>query len=379
MSLISDKPFTFDRVIRIGITIAIIWGVIWLLDLLSDILIPFAVAAILAYLVHPLVNFIKIKLRVKNRVLSVILGLIFILGVLVLIAWILIPVVVAETTHMGQLLTKLVNETDWNQQASKYLPKDMLKFIEDFIERNDVQAFFRTESFGKMLNSVLQRLLPGVWSVFSGALNIVLGIFGIAIIILYLIFLLIDYDTIFRGWKELIPPGIKTQTLDVIGNFKSSMHNYFRAQALIASIVGILFTIGFLIIGLPMGILLGLFIGLLNMVPYLQNIAIIPAAFLSLMYSLETGRDFWGIVLLVTIVFVVVQAIQDYFLTPRIMGKAMKINAAFILLSLSIWGKLLGIFGLLIALPLTYLIFAYYKQFIQKSEKQSSIGFKQPS
>ncbi|MFC1732002.1 AI-2E family transporter [candidate division KSB1 bacterium] len=376
MSLISEKPFTFDRVVRIGITIAIIWGIIWLLGILSDVLIPFAVAAILAYLIHPLVNFIRFKLRVKYNVPSVIISLILVFGFLTLIGILIIPLIFHEIKYMGELLTKLVNDTDWNKQAANYLPNNIIKFIEDFIAREDVQAFFNTESFGKLTSNALQKILPGIWNFFSGALNVIVGVFGVAIIILYLVFLLIDYNTIFTGWKELIPPAIKTQTLDLINNFNNAMHNYFRAQALIAGIVGVLFAIGFWIIGLPMGIFLGIFIGLLNMVPYLQTIAIIPAGFLALMYALETGNDFWGFIGLIAIIFIVVQAIQDYFLTPRIMGKAMSLNAAFILLSLSVWGKLLGLLGLLIALPMTYLIFAYYKQFIRKAEEKKTIGFK---
>ena len=146
-------------------------------------------------------------------------------------------------------------------------------------------------------------------------------------------------------------------------------NNYFRAQALIASIVGVLFAIGFSIIGLPLGILLGILIGFLNLIPYLQNIAILPAVFLALLKSLDTGQNFWVILGLVLLIFVVVQAIQDGFLVPKIMGNATGLNPAVILLSLSIWGKILGVLGLLIALPMTYLILSYYQRMISKAYK----------
>jgi len=192
MSLLSEKPFTFDRVIRIGITVAIIWVIIWLLGILSDVLIPFAIAAILAYLIHPLVDFIRYKLRVKNNSLSVIVSLFLVFGILALIGYLLVPLIFHEIKHMGGLLTNLVNDTDWNKQAANYLPQNIIKFIEDFIARDDVQAFFNTESFGKLATNAVQKILPGIWNVFSGALNIIIGVFGVAIIILYLVFLLID-------------------------------------------------------------------------------------------------------------------------------------------------------------------------------------------
>ena len=108
----------------------------------------------------------------------------------------------------------------------------------------------------------------------------------------------------------------------------------------------------------------GLFIGLLNLVPYLQTIGIVPVVFLTLLKSAETGQSLWWLILGVLLVFVVVQVIQDFFLVPKIMGKAMGLNPAVILLSLSVWGALLGFVGLIIALPLTTLLISYYKRFV---------------
>ena len=373
MSLISDKPFTFDRVIRIGISLFFLWAFIKVLGFLSDVLIPFAIAALLAYLINPLVKFIQEKCRVRKRGLSVLISLVVVFAFVFMIFWFVIPLIINEIAHMGELLKKFVNESGLSDQKSKYIPADIWQFLQDFAAREDVQKFFNTDSFGSLATATVQKILPGVWSVFSGAINIILGVFGVAIIILYLIFLLADYDKIFKGSSDLLPAEYKEKVLHFADNFKEAMHNYFRAQALIAFCVGVLFAIGFGIIGLPMGIALGLFVGLLNMVPYLQNIAIIPAAFLSLMYTLETGNSFWGILGLVAAVFVIVQIIQDGFLTPKIMGKAMNLNAAMILLSLSVWGKLLGVLGLLIALPMTYLLYSYYKQFLTKAAKSREI------
>jgi predicted PurR-regulated permease PerM len=98
-------------------------------------------------------------------------------------------------------------------------------------------------------------------------------------------------------------------------------------------------------------------------------------ALLSLLKSTETGENFWLIFGLSLLVLCVVQSIQDLFLTPKIMGKAMGLNPAIILLSLSIWGTLLGFVGLIVALPLTTLCLSYYKRFIlmehSKIEKEN--------
>ena len=117
-----------------------------------------------------------------------------------------------------------------------------------------------------------------------------------------------------------------------------------------------------------MAIGLGLFIGLLNMVPYLQLVGFIPTILLAVVKAADTGESFWMIMLSALIVFAVVQTIQDTILTPKIMGHVTGLNPAIILLSLSIWGSLLGILGMVIALPMTTLLITYYQRYVIKNK-----------
>jgi hypothetical protein len=149
---------------------------------------------------------------------------------------------------------------------------------------------------------------------------------------------------------------------------EKGMNSYFRGQALIALIVGILFAIGFKIINLPLGITFGLFVGVLNLVPYLQTISLIPAVLLSIIKAAEYNQNFLLVLLSVALVYVVVQAIQELFLNPNILSKATGLKPAIILLSLSIFGSLLGLVGMIIALPSTSLIISYYKRFVIRRE-----------
>ena len=130
--------------------------------------------------------------------------------------------------------------------------------------------------------------------------------------------------------------------------------------------MGILFCIGFTIIDFPMAIGMGILIGILNLVPYLHTFALIPAAFLSLLKAADTGENFWIIFGIALAVFAIVQVLMDMVITPKIMGKAMGLNPAILLLSLSVWGALLGFIGLIIALPLTTLIIAYWQRYVTK-------------
>jgi predicted PurR-regulated permease PerM len=248
------------------------------------------------------------------------------------------------------------------------MPPDLWQAMKDYAAREEVQDLFKTEKFWEIVEAVARKVLPGVWGLIAGTASFLMGLVGLAVIGLYLVFLLMDYEKVSKGWKDLLPPGSRDSITGFVSDFDSAMNRYFRAQALVAAIVGILFAIGFLLIGLPMGIFLGLFIGLLNMVPYLQIIGLIPAVLLALVHALETGGSFWMILSLTLLIFVVVQIIQDAVLVPRIMGKVTGLNPAMILLSLSIWGKLLGMFGLLIALPMTCLLLAYYRRFLARNE-----------
>jgi predicted PurR-regulated permease PerM len=142
---------------------------------------------------------------------------------------------------------------------------------------------------------------------------------------------------------------------------------------MVALTMGILFCIGFNIIDFPMAIGLGILIGILDLVPYLHTAALIPTAFLALMKAADTGQNFWVVFGMAVGLFALVQVIIDMIVTPKVMGKAMGLNPAILLLSLSVWGALLGFIGLIIALPLTTLIIAYWQRYVTKEEPVKGI------
>jgi len=312
------RPYTLDRVFRLAVTAGLLYALVRALAYLSDVLIPFAAAFLIAYLMNPLVAWLE------RKVVAALLGL---TGGLV------VPMIMGEIHHMGEILSDLVSTSELQERAREQLPEGLWQAIKDYAARPDVQAFFRSKDFLQVAQAVLQKALPGAWSVIKGA-------------------------------TELVPPARREQVRAFVADVNAAMSRYFRGQAAVAGCVGVLFAIGFGLIGLPMGILLGLFVGLLNMVPYLQIVGLIPAAFLAFIHGVETGSGFWAVIVQVGVVFVVVQAIQDGFLVPRIMGKVTGLSPAVILLSLSIWGKLLGLFGLLIALPATCVLLAYYRRLL---------------
>ena len=193
-------------------------------------------------------------------------------------------------------------------------------------------------------------------------------VLSLSIIVLYLFFILLDFERVSRGWQPYVPKKWRGIVLKLWSDLVYGMNQYFRGQALVALCVGILFSIGFVLIDFPAAIAFGLFIGVLNLVPYLQIISLLPMALLAMLKAANTGGDFWPIMIMALVVMLVVQLIQDLILVPRIMGKRMNLHPAIILLSLSIWGHLLGVLGMIVALPLTTLLLAYLKRYNEIAE-----------
>ncbi len=358
----SPRPFTFDRVVRILISAAVAALVVWLLGYLSDVLIPFAVAFLLAYMINPLIG--RIEKWVGHRTLAVFLGLALVAAAVAAAGLLLVPAVVDEVAQTGKLVTRMAKDAALAERAARYVPSDLWAWTKEIAARKDVQAAFQAGNFWTLAEAAARKMLPGVWGLVTGTAGVLMSLLGLGVIGLYLVFVLIDYGRISRGWKELLPPGYRGPAAELVSDFEEAMSAYFRGQAAVAAICGVLFAAGFFAIGLPLGILLGLFLGLLNMVPYLQILGVLPAVLLALACAVQTGTSVWVVLGLVALVFVVVQIIQDALLVPRIMGKVTGLNPAMILLSLSIWGKLLGLLGLIIALPMTYLLLVYYRRFL---------------
>lgn len=353
-----EREITFDRVIRwilvaLGATAAVL-----LINRLSSVLLPFFIAWILAYMIYPFVIFLEKRCRLKYRVVSIVVALFVVLAVLALVLSLVVPPIIRESIRMADLITVYFHDT----LASSELLVNVQMMLQSYATDDSLMQLIQHSS----MMDVAENLVLQAWEFLSGTINFALGLLGGLVVVLYLFFILMDYEKISEGWIQLLPASKREFTGMLVQDVKSGMNSYFRGQSLIALLVGILFSIGFLIIDFPMAIGLGLFIGVLNLIPYLQLVGFIPTILLALVKAADTGQSFWVIILCALAVFAVVQTIQDVILTPRIMGHVMGLNPAIILLSLSIWGSLLGIIGLIIALPLTTLLISYYRRFVLK-------------
>jgi predicted PurR-regulated permease PerM len=355
------KKITFDSFIRGIIVCIIVVAILALINRLSGVLLPFFIAWIIAYLIYPLVKFFQYRLHVKNRVLSILCAFITIIAIGGGVAYLFIPPMIEEMSRVHHLLLTYLADGFANQS---HIPTSLSEFIKQHFDQDFLSKYLSEEN----LTNLAKNAVPKLWSILTESISVVFSILASFIILLYVVFILLDYESIAEGWIHLLPKKYRRFTTTLVNDVQTAMNRYFRGQAFVALCVGILFSIGFTIIDFPLAIGLGLFIGALNMVPYLQILGFIPTILLAILKSAETGQNFWIIMAAAVAVFAIVQLIQDSFIVPKVMGKITGLNPAIILLSLSVWGSLMGIMGMIIALPMTTLLLSYYQRFIINRE-----------
>ena len=355
-----SKEITFDKFIRWAGIVTLVIAVLYITNYLSEVLLPFFIAWFFAYLLYPVVKFIENKLHVKVRAISILLAMGAAIAIVGGVIWLIIPPMIDQFDKLGEVLTRWVHQTTHTNNLTMLI-KEWLQDNQTTIER-----FLKSKDF----SDALKTTMPKVFSVVSQTATVLMSIVASMITLLYMFFILLDYETLTANWVRIFPKKNRPFWSALMKDVERELNNYIRGQGMVALCMGIMFCIGFTIIGFPMAIGLGILIGIMDLVPYLHTFALIPTAFLAMLKAADTGQNFWLVFGLAVLVFCVVQVITDMVVTPKIMGKAMGLNPAILLLSLSVWGALLGFLGLIVALPLTTLIIAYWQRYVTKEKPQ---------
>ena len=360
------RIWTIDRVMRLLFMATGLGILLWILNYLSAVLAPFFAAFLMAYIFDPLVC--KIQNKVKYRVVAVAIVISMMVLVIGGAMWIFIPMVVGEIRHLGVLIQKLFSDSTWMERLSAFVPQDLWREFRSLISWDKVAVAMQSLDFWNAAQSVAGKVLPSAWGVVTKTSSLVMWLSGVGLIFMYLVFIMLDMPKLRKGVKNLFPTRYKQGASEFAMEMDRFMGSYFRAQSFVALSVGILYAIGFGVIGLPMGVAFGLFSGALNMIPYLQLTTIPLALLLAVVYALEKGMPFWEVAIIVLVIYLVVQLIQDMILVPKIVGSSMNLPPVGILLSLSIWGKILGFLGLIVAIPFTCLCLVYIEKIQKKAD-----------
>lgn len=359
------KEINFDRFVRGLIFMTVLVAGYFLVCYLSPVLVPFVVAWAFAYILYPVVNFFQYKCRLHFRMLSILVTLVIVIGIISTLLYLAIPVMLEELLHLKDVAIAYVS----GGTGADSLPEVVQKFIRENSYKLRIERLLNE----KDLMSGLKEALPRVWNMLLSTANVLISIVSSLIALLYLVFMLNDYDRVKKGWIRFVPKSKRSMAKKIVSDIDNGMSGYFRGQALVALANCVLFSVGFMIIGFPMPVGLGVFIGLISFIPYVQLLGFFPATVLAILCSVDTGRNFWMLMLGVIAVYCIVQVLQDSIITPHIMGKILGLRPAVVLLSLTVWGYLLGIIGLIIALPLTQILISYYRHYVVDDPLDSEI------
>ncbi|MCH4183047.1 MAG: AI-2E family transporter [Prevotella sp.] len=351
-----QQKITFDKFIRWAGIVLIVLTVLYFTNYLKAVLIPFFIAWVLAYLLYPIVHFVQYKMHVHIRVLAIIITLILVIAVIGGIIYAIIPPMIEQFGKLGDILSKWLNSTTHTNNLTAVI-KNWFVNNQSMLER-----IFKSKDF----SDAVKVAMPKVFTVLGQTANIVFSIIAALFTLVYLFFILLDYEYLTDSWIKIFPKKNRPFWHELASDVATELNHYVRGQGIVALIMGIMFCIGFTIIGFPMAIGMGILVGLLDLIPYMHAFALIPTAFLAMLKAADTGQNFFLIFGEALMVFAVAQVISDMIVTPKVMGKAMGLNPAILLLSLSIWGELLGFIGLIIALPLTTILIAYWQRYVTK-------------
>ena len=359
-----QNEITVGRFLRIVLFAIVVVAAYFVLNSLSSVLLPFAIAWLFAYMMNPLVNFVQNKMRVKYRALSIVISMLLVVGVLYGLFMLVVPSMFGELYALKDITVSFLGK-NINDGS---IPEPIMNFFKEISAQYGFAEILQNSGDTGLFSMLLDRLQM----LLLGTVDILGQVLTVSLIMLYLFFILFDFERVSGGWQPYIPKKWRGVVSKLWKDLVYGMNQYFRGQVLVAFCVGVLFSIGFLIIDFPAAIAFGMFIGILNLVPYLQAVSILPMALLAMLKAANTGDGFWPIMLMALAVMLAVQLIQDLLLVPKIMGKRMNMHPAVILLSLSIWGHLLGLLGMIVALPLTTLLLAYLRRYNEIAETSGS-------
>ena len=377
-------------------------GLIWLMGqlfgYLQPVLIPVLVAGIVAYLLDPVVRrLVKWNMSRLKAVIIVYIGLLL---AALLLSLAILPGVNRARAMVAQEISKNTGKKNELTDESETFLKQIAMFLrEQQLEQkgkavgwlltevndqggileisskpkaNDQLHFFWDTRAGRMIYNYKHHIWQWTTLGTSKVLSIFGFLLGMVMVPIYLFFFLKDSAGIQKHWHDYVPlkaSRFKSELVDTLQEINGYLISFFRGQVLVAFIDGILVGIALTFYGLPYGFLIGVFMAILGVIPYIGNIlCLIPACLIGWFHA--KGGALWNLdpmsyTIGVVIIFVVVQQINSLVTAPKIVGDSVGLHPMTVIFSMIFWTVILGGFaGALLAVPLTAAIKVLFRRFI---------------
>ena len=407
-----NLPTAFQRnalwtaITAVSITVigALAIGLIYLatnvMSFLQPILVPFAVAGVLAYLLEPGVEWLE--RRGLNRQRSVLLAFAMFTLAIGGLGWWIVVKVDDPARHLAERVPVYYTKAqkaviDFAAKIEKNYDIKLLPHVETTVTPalspesqvptpaatkegtdgadTDFQALLR----GDWVKTTLPKVPGIVWTFLKSSVGGFLGVFGFMlsfiIVPLYLYYFLIESARIQEKWSDYLPlraSAFKDEVVSCLNEINSYLVAFFRGQLFVSVINGIATGIGLLLAGLDFGLIIGLVLCVAGIIPYL-GIAMcwIPAVIIASVQggsALIPADPWWVMPLVVTGVFALVQQIDALFITPRIVGEAVGLHPMTVIVSVFVWGLLLGgLLGAILAVPLTASVKVLFQRYVWRA------------
>lgn len=356
MSKTSDSslsPVLTNPWLRLAFILITLGLCVYFIYYLSSIFFPLVLAFVIAYVLDPVVDKLEKPYFPRGLISGLIVLLLIVIFILILIYFV--------PKLFDEIISFVKSIPDYIEKIKALLEQHIRKLHDRYpIEVDKIVKSFSTE-VEKKLPAIAENATNFFLDTFTNLLGFVLGLIKLIFIPIFTFFLLKDIDKIKAWIKSHLPFKYKDRIVSLFEEIDSVLGSYLRGQLLICLVIGVYYSIGFILIGVPFALMFGILIGTVNFVPYMGVfVGVIPAILLTLA---ETGSP--TKILLIFILYLAQQIWDGMYMTPSILGKKVGLHPVFILLSLMIFGKIFGIIGILIAVPTAAVLKVLIKRWLE--------------
>ncbi|MDR0902846.1 MAG: AI-2E family transporter [Opitutaceae bacterium] len=367
--LIGNALTLFACTGAVVLLVFIFMGIGRLLGAFSGALWPVAIAGVMALILRPAVDAVEKRLRGRRAPAVAVLYALFV-AVLAAALVLIVPPLAGQLldfiAYLPDLWTRGVNyiqqhSPEWIALAGRLRASPAIAGALD-------HAQAELGKLPALIMPSLKAFSAGIFSAASFATHF-------AVVPVYLFFFMLSRADPVHGLSRhlgFLKPSLRDDALFLVRDFINIVVSFFRGQFLIGLIMGVLLAVGFSIVGLKFGLILGLALGILNIVPYLGTILGLAVTVPLAMLQPEGGP---GLLALVLLVYVVVQCVEGWFLTPKIMGDRTGLHPAVIIFAIFFWGTAFsGIIGMVMAIPLTAFFATFWRLLNRKYFNKDGAG-----
>ncbi|MBP6823481.1 MAG: AI-2E family transporter [Acidobacteria bacterium] len=303
------------------------------------VLVPMLISIALAYLLAPIVTWFE--QRGWSRSSSTLLGITAAALMIVLVLIFVIPSVWNQLNQSYVQANAMVNDQARVDAVTLKIKEINPQLYE--LVRQQIEKYKANGDRSKIVGWIVSWLQSGLFKL----VDLTSSILDYLLIPFFIYYLLADYREMRERIDRLIPPRFRTVTTDLIGQINNVLSSYVRSQLLIATAMGVMYSAGFMALRVPLGFTIGMLSGLLNFVPYLGTLI---GMALSLFFVALDGAGF-GRIAGVLAVISIVQSVEGYYLTPKLLGSRLNLHPMWVLVGLVIGGNLFGLLGIILAVP----------------------------